>query len=188
MGDVTRILRQVEQGDRKAADELLTILYAELRQLAASKLARERPGQTLQPTALVHEAYLRLVGDEKARWENRGHFFAAAAKAMWRILVDIARRKAQPKHGGGSQRRDLLEVDLVTLPKSVDLLALDEAIEELATQNQVKADLVKLRFFTGMTVEEAGEALGISRTTASRYWRFSRAWLLSKLGPEEARG
>ena len=188
MGDVTRILKQVEQGDRKAADELLTVLYDELRRLAASKLARERPGQTLQPTALVHEAYLRLVGDDKAHWDSRGHFFAAAAKAMWRILVDTARRKGQPKHGGGAQRRDLLEVDVVVLPKSVDLFALDEAIEELASENQVKADLVKLRFFAGLTIEEAGEILGISRTTASRYWRFSRAWLLSRLGPDEASG
>ena len=181
MSKVTRLLEQVQDGDRKAADELLAVVYDELRSLAASKLARERPGQTLQATALVHEAYLRVVGTEDTRWDSRGHFFAAAATAMRRILVDAARRKAQLKRGGGLQRRELDEADLIALPESVDVLALDEAIEKLTASDQVKAELVKLRFFTGLTLEQAAEVLGISRTTADRYWRFARAWLLNEI-------
>ncbi len=181
MARITRLLAEVQAGDRGAADELLTLVYDELRRLAAGKLSKERPGQTLQATALVNEAYLRMLGDDDVRWENRGHFFAAAATAMWRILVDSARRKAQLKRGGGLKRRDLDEADLIEWPESVDVLALDEALDKLAETDPVKVDLVKLRFFTGLTVEEAGEVLGISRTTADRYWRFARAWLLNEL-------
>lgn len=181
MSRITRLLAQVREGDRSAADELLTLVYGELRRLAASKLAGERPGHTLQATALVHEAYLRLLGDEEGHWENRAHFFSAAATAMWRILVDAARRKAQLKRGGGLKRRELDEADLIEWPASVDVLAVDEALGKLAEDDPVKADLVKLRFFTGLSVDEAGRALGISRTTADRYWRFARAWLLSEL-------
>jgi RNA polymerase sigma factor (TIGR02999 family) len=181
MSDVTRILEGLSQGDERAADRLLAVVYDELRHLAAHKLAQERPGQTLQPTALVHEAYLRLVGNGDARWENRGHFFAAAAEAMRRILVEAARRKARLKHGGGRQRLELDEADAVTMPGSTDLIALDEALEKLAREDRVKADLVKLRYFTGLTVEQAGEILGISRATADRYWAFARAWLYHEI-------
>jgi RNA polymerase sigma factor (TIGR02999 family) len=177
MSDVTRILADLRKGDGRAADRLLSAVYDELRQLAASKLAQERPGQTLQATALVHEAYLRLLGTEPAHWENRAHFFAAAAEAMRRILVDAARRKARLKRGGGRLHRELDEADFIVLPESIDLVALDEALEKLADQDPTKAQLVKLRFFTGMTVEQAGQVLGISRATADRYWTFARAWL-----------
>jgi RNA polymerase sigma factor (TIGR02999 family) len=177
MSDVTRILAQVQKGDRQAANELLAVVYEELRTLAARKLARERPGQTLQATALVHEAYLRLVGSEDARWENRSHFFGAAAEAMRRILVEAARRKARLKYGGGRQRYELSEVDAVVLPDSLDLVALSEALEKLAQEDRVKAELVKLRYFAGLTVEQAGQILGVSRATADRYWTFARAWL-----------
>ncbi|MHC4549455.1 MAG: ECF-type sigma factor [Planctomycetota bacterium] len=176
-GDVTRILEAVQRGDERAADRLLTAVYAELRGLAARRLAREPPGQTLQATALVHEAYLRLVGDEEADWQNRAHFFAAAAEAMRRILVERARRKARLKHGGGRARQDLDEADLVVLPVPVDLLALDEALGRLAQEDPVKAELVKLRFFAGLEVAEAARVLGISRATADRHWAYARAWL-----------
>lgn len=188
MSKATRLIAEAQQGDQRAAEELLTLLYDELRRLAASKLARERPGQTLQATALVHEAYLRLIGDESIRWENRGHFFAAAATAMWRILVEAARRKAQIKHGGGLKRRELDEADRIMLPEPVDVLALNEALEKLAAEDPVEADLVKLRFFSGLTVEEAGEVLGISRTTAHRRWRFARAWLLNEIRKGDPEG
>jgi RNA polymerase sigma factor (TIGR02999 family) len=185
MSDVTRILADLREGDRHAADRLLSAVYDELRQLAASKLAQERPGQTLQATALVHEAYLRLLGDEPAHWENRAHFFAAAAEAMRRILVDAARRKARLKRGGGRRRRELDEADFIVLPESIDLVALDEALDKLAEQDPGKAQLVKLRFFTGMTVEQAGQVLGISRATADRYWTFARAWLYREVSKGE---
>jgi RNA polymerase sigma factor (TIGR02999 family) len=181
MTDVTRILKQVSRGDQRAADRLLAAVYDELRRLAARKLAHERPGHTLQATALVHEAYLRLLGDEQARWENRGHFFAAAAEAMRRILVEAARRKARLKHGGGRQRRELDEGDYIVLPDSIDMVALDEALAKLTHEDRVKAELVKLRYFTGLTVAQAGEVLGISRATADRYWKFARAWLYHEI-------
>ncbi len=181
MTDVTRIIEDVKRGDARAADRLLAAVYEELRRLAASKLAHERPGQTLQATALVHEAYLRLLGDERAAWDNRGHFFAAAAEAMRRILVEAARRKGRLKHGGGRRRLELDQADFVALPDSIDLVALDEALEKLAQVDRVRAELVKLRYFTGLTVVEAGEVLGISRATADRYWSFARAWLYNEI-------
>ncbi len=181
MSDITRILEQAKDGDSRAAHQLLEAVYGELRRIARAKLARERPGQTLQATALVHEAYLRLVKDEHARWENRGHFFAAAAEAMRRILVEAARRKGRIKHGGGRQRFELDEADAIVPPESVDLIALDEALEKLSRTDRVKADLVKLRYFTGLTVADAGEILGVSRATADRYWRFARAWLFREI-------
>lgn len=181
MGDVTRILADVGRGERGATDQLLKAVYDELRRLAAARLARERPGQTLQATALVHEAYLRLVGNEDACWENRAHFFGAAAEAMRRILVEAARRKGRIKHGGDRQRRELDEADFVELPAALDLVALDEALDKLAAEDRVKAELVKLRYFTGLTVQQAGEMLGISRATADRYWAFARAWLYNEI-------
>jgi RNA polymerase sigma factor (TIGR02999 family) len=181
MSDVTRIIEDVKRGDARAADRLLAAVYEELRRLAKSKLARERPGQTLQATALVHEAYLRLLGDQPASWDNRGHFFAAAAEAMRRILVEAARRKSRLKHGGGRRRVEYDEADVVALPESIDLVALDEALNKLAATDHIKAELVKLRYFAGLTVTEAGEVLGISRATADRYWAFARAWLYSEI-------
>ena len=177
MSDVTRILASLRKGEKNAADELLSAVYQELRRLASAKIAKERPGHTLQATALVHEAYLRLVNNEEARWDNRGHFFGAAAEAMRRILVEAARRKARIKHGGGRRRNELNEADYVEAPTSIDLLALDEALEKLSAEDPVKAELVKLRYFTGLTVAEAGEVLEISRATADRYWQYARAWL-----------
>ncbi len=178
MNDVTRILSAIEKGDTGAASQLLPLIYAELRKLAAQKLARERPGQTLEATALVHEAYVRLVGDgELRRWDRRGHFFAAAATAMHRILVERARRKRRRIHGGGRQRREL-HPDLVASPEpDADLLALDAALAKLAERDPVKARLVELRYFAGLTGEEAAEILGISARTADRYWVYARAWL-----------
>jgi len=178
MPDVTRILSQIEQGDPTAAEQLLPVVYDELRKLAAVKLAQEKPGQTLQATALVHEAYLRLVGgDDSQQWANRGHFFAAAAEAMRRVLVENARRKHRLKHGGDRTR---LEVELTGLPARMaddDLIALDEALEKLHQQDPLKARLVTLRFFAGLTIEQAAEVLSISRVSAFRYWTFARAWL-----------
>ena len=181
MSNVTQILEAVKRGDDRATDRLLTAVYEELRRLARSKLAHERPGQTLQATALVHEAYLRLVGDVQADWENRGHFFAAAAEAMRRILVEQARRKARRKHGGGRRRLEFDEADFVVLPDSTNLLALDEALGKFDRQDRVKAQLVKLRYFAGLTVEQAGQMLGISRATADRYWTYARAWLYHEI-------
>ncbi len=178
MSEVTRILSAVEQGDPHAAEQLLPLVYDELRKLAARKLAREKPGQTLQATALVHEAYLRLVDDAKTRhWNSRGHFFAAAAEAMRRILVEHARRKKRSKHGGDRER---LEIEMASLPtrmSSDELVALDEALEKLQHQDPVKARLVTLRYFGGMTIEQASEVLNISRVTAHRHWTYARAWL-----------
>jgi RNA polymerase sigma factor (TIGR02999 family) len=175
MSDVTRILSAIEQGDPKAAEQLLPLVYDELRKLAAQRLANEKPGQTLQATALVHEAYLRLVGDQQ--FDNRGHFFAAAAEAMRRIVVEAARRKQRAKHGGGWERVDVELADLPTSLPPKELLALDEAIGRLEQVDPVKARLVTLRYFSGMTIEQAAEALNISRVTAHRYWTFARAWL-----------
>ena len=190
MSEVTRILSAIEQGDPHAADHLLPLVYDELRRLAAQKLAQEKPGQTLQATALVHEAYLRLVDVEKVQqWNSRGHFFAAAAEAMRRILVDGARRKQSLK-GGGRQRRVRLEeaISLNEQPAE-DLLALDEALDRLAQEDPVKAKLVKLRYFAGLSVEQTAEALGISRATADRYWAYAKVWLYHAVtGDESAPG
>jgi RNA polymerase sigma factor (TIGR02999 family) len=178
MNDVTRILSAIEQGDSTAAGRLLPLIYDELRKLAAQKLSREPPGQTLQATALVHEAYLRLIGDGAERgWSGRGHFFAAAATAMRRILIERARHKRRQIHGGGLRRREL-HPDLVAVPEPKDdLLALDAALARLAERDPVKARLVELRYFAGLTGEAAAEILGISARTADRYWVYARAWL-----------
>jgi len=177
MSDVTRILTAIERGDAKATDELLPLVYEELRILAAQKLSHEFPGQTLQATALVHEAYLRLVGDEPHNWNSRGHFFAAAAEAMRRILVESARRKRSLKRGGGRHRADPVTAEPASEGVSDDLLALDEALQKLAQADPLKADLVKLRYFAGLTLEEAAQALGIARSTAGEHWAYARAWL-----------
>jgi len=177
MNDVTRILNAIERGDVKATDELLPVVYEELRLLAAQKLSKELPGQTLQATALVHEAYLRLLGDQGQTWQGRGHFFAAAAEAMRRILVENARRKQRLKRGGDYQRIDLEDAEPALDGPGDDLLALDEALEKLAEKDKVKAELVKLRFFAGLTNEQAATVLGISHNTADRYWAYARSWL-----------
>jgi RNA polymerase sigma factor (TIGR02999 family) len=177
MNEVTRILNAIERGDVQATDELLPVVYEELRLLAAQKLARESPGQTLQATALVHEAYLRLLGDEGQTWENRAHFFAAAAEAMRRILIDNARRKRRLKRGGGQEKVELGAAEPATNGPDDDLIALDEALEKLARIDKVKADLVKLRFFAGLTGAQAAKVLGISHNTADRYWAYARSWL-----------
>jgi RNA polymerase sigma factor (TIGR02999 family) len=178
MSEVTRILSAIEQGDSQAAEQLLPLVYDELRRLAAQNLAREKPGQTLTATALVHEAYLRLIGPgDEPRWESRGHFYAAAAEAMRRILVENARRKRSLKRGGGLARQELPEADLAAPEPREDLLALDEALDRLAAKDKIKADLVKLRYFAGLTGAQAARALGISRATADRYWVYARAWL-----------
>jgi RNA polymerase sigma factor (TIGR02999 family) len=178
MHEVTRILSAIEQGEAHAAEQLLPLVYDELRRLAAQKLAREKPGQTLDATALVHEAYLKLVGTNPDQpWNSRGHFFAAAAEAMRRILVDVARRKDALQHGGGRRREDLAAAEPTAPRPSEDLLALDEALRQLEARDPVKADLVKLRYFAGLTLEQAAETLNISLATANRYWAFARAWL-----------
>jgi RNA polymerase sigma factor (TIGR02999 family) len=186
MSEVTRILSAIEQGDPHAASQLLPLVYDELRQLAAHKLAQEKPGQTLQATALVHEAYLRLVDVERAQhWNSRGHFFAAAAEAMRRILVEQARRKQRVRHGGGHQRLDLDEAALLAPSPPDDLLALDEALTRLAERDPRLAELVKLRFFAGLTMPEVAQALGISLATAERHWQFARVWLYATLAPSD---
>jgi RNA polymerase sigma factor (TIGR02999 family) len=177
MNDVTRILSAVEQGDSGTAESLLPLVYDELRKLAAQKLAQEQPGQTLQATALVHEAYLRLVGTQDPGWNGRGHFFAAAAEAMRRILVERARRKKRLRGGGEGCRLGLDDVDLVAEAPPEDLLAVDEALERLARKDAVAAQLVKLRFFAGLTVAEAAESLGLPLRTAERNWTYARTWL-----------
>jgi RNA polymerase sigma factor (TIGR02999 family) len=182
MNDVTRILTAIEQGDPSAAEQLLPLVYCELRQLAQQRLALERPGQTLQATALVHDAYLRLVdGQQAQRWDSRGHFFAAAAEAMRRILVENSRRKRTEKHGGRLERRNLDAIEIAAQAPSEDLLALDEALTKLEAEDPDKARLVKLRYFAGLTEEDAASALGISRTTAQRHWRYAKVWLLKAL-------
>jgi len=185
MSDVTRLLDAAAAGDRHAAADLLPIVYDELRKLAAMRMAEENPGHTLQPTALVHEAYLRLVGSSDSnRWDNRGHFFAAAAEAMRRILVDAARRKRSEKHGGQRQR-----IQLSDLPANDDadderLLALDAALTRLAFEDPVAAQVVELRHFAGLSIEDAAEALGLSRATAYRHWTYARAWLKDAIEDE----
>jgi len=181
MTDVTRILNAIEQGDTKTADELLPLVYEELRLLAAQKLSQEKPGQTLQATALVHEAYIRLVGEEPQSWNSRGHFFCAAAEAMRRILIENARRKQKLKRGGDQRRIDLSDADIATERDINDLLSLDEALTKLAQEDPTKADLVKLRYFGGLTLEQAGHVLKISRATASRYWSYVQAWLFHEI-------
>jgi len=181
MSDVTRILIAIEQGDAKAADKLLPLVYEELRRLAARKMSQEPPGQTLQATALVHEAYIRLVGDEPQNWSGRGHFFAAAAESMRRILIENARRKQRRKHGGGQQRVELDDADVTIEGSSTDIIALDEALAKLAEEDPVKADLVKLRYFAGLTIEQAAKILQISRATADRYWSYARAFLFHEI-------
>jgi len=179
MTDVTRILNSIEQGDAKAADELLPLVYEELRLLANQKMSKESPGQTLQATALVHEAYIRLVGLEKQDWQSKGHFFMAAAEAMKRVLVDYARQKKSLKRGGGHEKVTLDDADLPrnNLPLSDDLIDLDEALEKLSRIDRIKADLVKLRYFAGLTSEQAAKALDISHATAERYWDYACSWL-----------
>ncbi len=178
MSDVTRILSQIEQGDPAAAERLLPLVYEELRRLASHKLANEKPGQTLQATALVHEAYIRLVDIEKsAHWNSRGHFFGAAAEAMRRILVEQARHKGTLKAGGGRRRVNLTDVDPEIGGPEVDLLALDEALAKLEQQEPRRAELVKLRFFAGLTNQQAAEALGVSASTADNDWAYARSWL-----------
>jgi len=178
MSDVTSILSAIEQGDLLASEQLLPLVYNELRELAAHKLAQEKPGQTLQATALVHEAYLRLVDVEKAQhWNSRGHFFGAAAEAMRRILVDQARRKQAGKRGGGSRRVSLDAVDVAFTPPDDDLLAIDEALTRLAAEDGQAARLIQLRYFAGLTLEEAAEVVGISRSTAYEHWSYARVRL-----------
>ncbi len=182
MSDVTQILQAIEHGDAKATDELLPLVYEELRRLAAHKMANEASGHTLQPTALVHEAYLRLVGPGQwQQWDGRGHFFAAAAEAMRRILVESARRKKRLKHGGELQRVDVAEVELPLPMPDDELLALDEALDRLATVDSRAAEVVKLCFFVGLTQEQAGKELGVSLATAERLWSFARAWLFQEM-------
>jgi RNA polymerase sigma factor (TIGR02999 family) len=182
MSEVTRILCAIEHGEPHAAEQLLPLVYDELRQLAAQKLAQEQPGQTLQATALVHEAYLRLVDVDKVQhWNSRGHFFAAAAEAMRRILVENARRKRALKRGGGHARQVLDESELAAPEVADDLLALDEALSQLAVADPQAAELVKLRYFSGFTVKQAAELLGISPRTADFLWTYARAWLLQRL-------
>ena len=196
MSEVTEILEAIDRGDVSSTDRLLPLVYSELRRIAASKLARETPGQTIQTTALVHEAYLRLVGprrDEQgdngndvfgssaAAWDSRGHFFAAAAESMRRILIDNARRKKQPKRGGDRDRIDFDQVELAVAERSVDLIALDEALTELEQEHEPQAKVVKLRYFAGLTIEQTAKALGVSEATVKRHWLYARAWLRRKM-------
>ena len=191
MADVTRILQRIESGDPAAAEQLLPLVYDELRKLAAARMAAEKPGQTLQATALVHEAYVRLVGcDQGKQWDSRGHFFSAAAEAMRRILIDQARHKQSQRHGGGRKRQDVEHVEITAPEPSLEVLALDEALERFERFDAAKARLVKLRYFTGLTIPQAAEALGISTNTADRWWSYARAWLHAELkrGSRESDG
>ena len=181
MNDVTQLLRAIEKGSAKAEEELLPLVYTELRRLARAKLAQELPGQTLQPTALVHEAWLRVAGYENRAWDSRAHFFGAAAEAMRRILIDNARRKKALKHGAGQVPVELEEIAIAAPAPDDQLLAINEALERLAAQDPQKAELVKLRYFVGLTLEEAAEVLRISEATAKRWWAYSRAWLYAQI-------
>ena len=182
--DITRILDEISSRDGHASEELLTLVYTELRHLAASKMAREAPGQTLQATALVHEAWLRVAGDgdgPQPRWKSRAHFFGAAAEAMRRILIDRARRRQAQRHGGGQERVDAAEVEIAAPVSNDDVLAVNEALEKFAAEDPEKAELVKLRYFVGLSIEESAEILGISERTAMRHWAYAKAWLLHEV-------
>jgi RNA polymerase sigma factor (TIGR02999 family) len=181
MKEVTSILDAIQRGDSKAADALLPLVYDELRRLAAQRMAHEAPGQTLQATALVHEAWLRLGGDDQPSWQNRAHFFAAAAEAMRRILIDNARRKNYLRHGGGAERVNLDGLDLAASVDDEQLLALNEALDHLAAHDATKAQVVKLRFFAGLTNEQVARVLGVSEPTVKRHWTYARAWLFREM-------
>jgi RNA polymerase sigma factor (TIGR02999 family) len=181
MSEVTRILEAMERGEPKAADELLPLVYEELRKLAATKMAQQPPGQTLQATALVHEAYLRLLGTEPVHWNSRGHFFSAAAEAMRRILIERARKKSAHKHGGGLQRVDLDQVDIALDTDDDLLLLVNDALEEFREKDPTAAELIKLRFFVGLGNQQAAELLGVSERTAKRSWAYARAWLYNRM-------
>jgi RNA polymerase sigma factor (TIGR02999 family) len=186
MTDVTRILSAIEQGDPQASEQLLPLVYEELRRLAAQKMAQEALGQTLQATALVHDAYVRLVDVARPQlWNSRGHFFAAAAEAMRRILIDQARHKQSQRRGGALSRQPLENVEIVAPEPSLDILAVNEVLQRFEKQDKLKADLVKLRYFAGLSIPQAAEALGISSATADRYWAYARAWLYTELGRTE---
>jgi RNA polymerase sigma factor (TIGR02999 family) len=181
MSDVTRVIQAIQEGDRKAADELLPLVYEELRKLAASKMANEAAGNTLQPTALVHEAWMRLVGKDNPTFAGRAHFFAAAAEAMRRILIDRARRKCALRHGGGHERVDIEQVDMAGPGADEQILAINDALDKLAAQDPLEAELVKLRYFAGLTVEEAASLLEVSPRTAQNYWAHARTWLYREI-------
>jgi RNA polymerase sigma factor (TIGR02999 family) len=181
MSEVTQILQRIESGEPQASEQLLPLVYEELRRLAAYKMANELPGQTLQPTALVHEAWLRLTGNENVKWDGRAHFFGAAAEAMRRILIDNARRKKALRHGGGQHRLDVAELEIAATANDDELLAINYALEKFSKRDKQKAELVKLRYFAGLTIEEAAAALGISEPTAKRHWTYARAWLFSEI-------
>jgi RNA polymerase sigma factor (TIGR02999 family) len=187
MSEVTQILDAIRRGEQKAAAELLPLVYAELRRLAAHKMASENPDQTLQPTALVHEAWLRLTANEQRHWNDRTHFFSAAAEAMRLILVDTARRKRTQRHGGGQHRVEMPEIASAVVESDDKVLAVNEALEKFAVLDPEKAQLVKLRYFVGLTIEQAAEALGISERTAKRYWAFARAWLHEEIKAQQGR-
>jgi RNA polymerase sigma factor (TIGR02999 family) len=180
------MLEAAQAGDEKAADELLPLVYQELRKLATHKMANESPGQTLQPTALVHEAWLRLAGKDNPKFQGRAHFFGAAAEAMRRILIERARRKRRQRHGGDQQRVDFEEAEIAGTTDDDELLAIHEALDKLAAQHEKHAELVKLRFFVGMTIEETAEAMGISKPTADRYWAYAKAWLHNEIQKSNA--
>ena len=187
MSDVTQLLQAMDAGDPKAADQLLPLVYEELRKLAAVRMAQEKPGQTLQATALVHEAWLRLAGtDEPKSWNNRSHFFGAAAEAMRRILVDRARQKARIRHGGGMERIDLAHVTIATADSDDTVLAIHEALEKLASESPQKAEIVKLRYFTGLEHAEIAQVLGGSEPTVRRHWAYARSWLYAELKQNSA--
>lgn len=181
MNDITQVIEAARQGDAQAATQLLPLLYTELRRLAAARMARERPGQTLQPTALVHEAWLRVSGPGHTNYQNRAHFFAAAAEAMRRILIDNARRKQALRHGGGQARVDLEDADIAAPASDEQLLAVHEALDKLAAEDPARAELVKLRFFVGLSAEEAAEVLGVSVPTVKRHWAYAKAWLYRRM-------
>jgi len=184
MRDITHILTAIEQGDAMATNELLPLVYQELRRLAAHKMAGERPGHTLQPTALVHEAWLKLVDSPAQSWQNRAHFFGAAAEAMRRILIDRARRKSRQRHGSGAEHLDLAEVEIAGPAPDDQLLALNDALDRFFVLEPRQAELVKLRYFVGFKIEEAAEVLGISEATAKRWWAYARAWLFHEIQSE----
>jgi RNA polymerase sigma factor (TIGR02999 family) len=182
MSDVTQVLQAIEQGHARAAEHLLPLVYEELRKLAACKMAQEPPGQTLQPTALVHEAWLRLAGNASQQWNGRAHFFGAAAEAMRRILIDTARRKRALRHGAGQERLDIQDLEIAAPAADDQLLAIHEALTRLAAEQPLKAELVKLRYFAGLSIEEAAQIMGISEATAKRWWAYARAWLFTDIG------